>query len=168
MKNAFFTPRMLTWLGLCALTIVADQFSKWLVLDNLARNAAIPVTDFFQLVLVFNSGAAFSFLADQAGWQRWFFVIAGVGISGWLTVMLRDHQHEKLLPAALSLIIGGALGNVIDRLVHGAVVDFLYFHIGRYGWPAFNVADTAINVGVFLLIWAFIRKSPSPSEEKAS
>jgi signal peptidase II len=87
-------------------------------------------------------------LADQSGWQRWFFVALAAVICGWLLRLLARHQHEFLQPLAFSLIIGGAIGNVIDRFVFGAVVDFLYFHIGRYGWPAFNVADSAICVGL--------------------
>ncbi|NMF87821.1 lipoprotein signal peptidase [Aromatoleum petrolei] len=151
------TRRFFGWLELAALVIVLDQLTKWLVLSQLDFGEAIPVTGFFQLVLVFNPGAAFSFLADHSGWQRWFFVILALGVSGWLLALLRHHHRETLLPLAFSLLIGGALGNVIDRLVHGAVVDFLYFHVGRYGWPAFNLADSAITVGVALMLWAQFR-----------
>lgn len=169
MSKSWITPRMRNWLGLCVVVIALDQLTKWIVLLNLAPGSGIAVSGFFQLVLVFNPGAAFSFLADQPGWQRWFFVILSLAISAWLLSMLRQHQHEKLMPLALSLIIGGALGNVVDRLIFGAVVDFLYFHIGRYGWPAFNLADSAISVGVALLIWAQLtRKEPLSSEEKTS
>lgn len=151
------TRRFFGWLELAALVIVLDQLTKWLVLSQLDFGEAIPVTGFFQLVLVFNPGAAFSFLADHSGWQRWFFVVLALGVSGWLLALLRQHHRETLLPLAFSLLIGGALGNVIDRLVHGAVVDFLYFHVGRYGWPAFNLADSAITVGVALMLWAQFR-----------
>lgn len=163
------TRRFFGWLELAALVVVLDQITKWLVLSRFEYGEALPVTGFFQLVLVFNPGAAFSFLADQSGWQRWFFVVLAVGICGWLLTMLRQHQREIMLPMAFSLIIGGAIGNVIDRVVHGAVVDFLYFHIGRYGWPAFNVADSAITVGVILMLWAQLR-SPrdTPTTENPS
>jgi signal peptidase II len=110
------------------------------------------VTSFFNLVLVFNPGASFSFLADAGGWQKWFFVGLALAISLWLLSMLRKHAHERLLPAALSLILGGAIGNVIDRLRFDAVVDFLDFHLAGYHWPAFNVADSAITVGVALML----------------
>ena len=145
--------RFSAWLGLAALIVAADQLTKWVMLQTLTHGDSIEVTEFFRLVLVFNPGAAFSFLADQPGWQRWFFVGLAVVICGWLAALLARHRDETLLPFALSLIIGGAIGNVIDRLVYGAVVDFLYFHIGRYGWPAFNIADSAISAGAALLIW---------------
>lgn len=162
------TRRFFGWLELAALVIGLDQLTKWLVLSKLEFGEAIPVTGFFQLVLVYNPGAAFSFLADHSGWQRWFFVILALGVCGWLLTLLRQHQREKLLPLAFSLLIGGALGNVIDRLVHGAVVDFLYFHIGRYGWPAFNVADSAITVGVALMLWAQFRAPRNTTPENPS
>lgn len=163
------TRRFFGWLELAALVIGLDQLTKWLVLSNFEYGESLPVTSFFQLVLVFNPGAAFSFLADHSGWQRWFFVVLAIGICGWLLTLLRQHQREIMLPMAFSLIIGGAIGNVIDRLVHGAVVDFLYFHVGRYGWPAFNVADSAITVGVILMLWAQLR-SPrtTPTTENPS
>lgn len=151
------TRRFFGWLELSALVIVLDQMTKWLVLSKLGFGEAVPVTSFFQLVLVYNPGAAFSFLADHSGWQRWFFIVLALGVCGWLLTMLRAHQRELALPLAFSLVIGGAIGNVIDRIVHGAVVDFLYFHAGRYGWPAFNVADSAITVGVALMLVAQFR-----------
>lgn len=151
------TRRFFGWLELSALVVVLDQIAKWVVLSKLSFGEAIPVTSFFQLVLVYNPGAAFSFLADHSGWQRWFFIVLALVVCGWLLTMLRTHQRELALPLAFSLVIGGAIGNVIDRVVHGAVVDFLYFHIGRYGWPAFNVADSAITVGVALMLLAQFR-----------
>lgn len=157
------TRRFFGWLELIALVIVLDQASKWVVLSQMQTGDSITVTSFFRLVLVYNEGAAFSFLADHSGWQRWFFIVLALGVSGWLLTMLRQHHRETLLPLAFSLIIGGALGNVIDRIVHGAVVDFLFFHAGRYGWPAFNVADSAITVGVALMLWAQFR-TPHPQK----
>lgn len=160
--------RLGAWLGLSALIVVFDQITKWVVLTAMAPGQAIPVTDFFQLVLVFNPGAAFSFLADEPGWQRWFFITLAIVICGWLTTMLREHQHERALPLAFSMIIGGAIGNVIDRVVHGAVVDFLYFHLGRFGWPAFNAADSAITLGVVLMLWSQFRPhSKTPTTENS-
>lgn len=146
--------RFLAWLSLSGLVIVLDQITKLAVLRHLKLGEAIPYTDFFQLVFVYNPGAAFSFLANQPGWQKWFFVTLAIVISTWLLVLLKRHANERLQPLAFALIIGGALGNVIDRIAYGAVVDFLYFHVGRYGWPAFNVADSAISVGAVLMIAA--------------
>jgi len=141
------------WLGLSAVVIILDQATKLLVSSAFRLGESLTLTSFFDLVFVFNRGAAFSFLSHADGWQRWFFVALALGISAWIVVMLKRHAAEKLLPVALALILGGALGNVIDRLNHGAVVDFLYFHIAEYYWPAFNVADSAISVGIFLMLW---------------
>ncbi len=145
---------MLPWLGLALLVAVGDQWSKRAVLDHLQPGQMIPYTGFFDLVLVFNSGAAFSFLAGHDGWQRWFFVGLAALICLWLLALMYHHRDERLLPAAFGLIIGGAAGNVYDRMVHGAVVDFLHFHYAGYSWPAFNLADSAITVGVVLMLWA--------------
>lgn len=144
---------MLPWLILALVVGVLDQFTKQLVLANLHYGQVIPVTGFFDLVLVFNTGAAFSFLAEHSGWQRWFFTVLALAVSGWLLTLMHHHRHERLLPAAFALIIGGALGNVYDRLVHGAVVNFLHFHYAGWSWPAFNLADSAITVGVVLMLW---------------
>ena len=144
---------MLPWLVLAVLVGVLDQVTKQLVLANLHRGEMIPVTGFFDLVLVYNTGAAFSFLAEHSGWQRWFFTVLALAISAWLLALMHHHRPEKLLPAAFALIIGGALGNVYDRIVHGAVVDFLHFHYAGWSWPAFNLADSAITVGVVMMLW---------------
>ena len=140
------------WLALAALVLVLDQVSKGWVLANFRLTDRQIVTSFFNLVLVFNPGASFSFLADAGGWQKWFFVTLALGISLWLLGLLRRHAQERLMPAALSLILGGALGNVVDRLRFDAVVDFLDFHLAGYHWPAFNVADSSIFVGVALML----------------
>lgn len=150
-------PRLAAWLSFAALIVVVDQLTKLAVTRSLTYGQSIAVTPFFDLVLVFNPGAAFSFLSDASGWQRWFFVVLALAISVWLVVLLRRHAAEKLLPVALALILGGAIGNVIDRVLFGAVIDFLYFHLGKYYWPAFNVADSAISIGVALMIWDQIR-----------
>ena len=157
------TPGQGYWLTLAALVLVLDQASKVWVLASFRLMESQIVTPFFNLVLVFNAGAAFSFLAGAGGWQKWFFVILALGISFWLLGLLRKHAHERLLPAALSLILGGAIGNVIDRLRFDAVVDFLDFHFAGYHWPAFNVADSAITVGVALMLLHQFRFSKDDS-----
>lgn len=144
---------MTRWLVLAALVVVLDQASKAWVLASFHYMESQIVTPFFNLVLVLNPGASFSFLAEAGGWQKWFFVVLALVISVWLLGMLRRHAAERLLPAALAMILGGALGNVIDRLRFDAVVDFLDFHVAGYHWPAFNVADSAISVGVALMLW---------------
>jgi len=149
------------WLALAALVIALDQSTKAWVTSAFKLNENLVVTPFFDLVWVYNVGAAFSFLASASGWQRWFFVALALGVSAWIVTMLKQHAQERLLPAALALILGGALGNVIDRLAHGAVVDFLDFHYAGYHFPAFNLADSAISVGVALMLWQSLFK-PKP------
>lgn len=144
---------VLRWLGLAGLVIVLDQVTKLAILRTFALGESLEVTSFFNLLLVYNRGAAFSFLADAGGWQKWFFLVLALGISVWIVGMLKKHPGETLLSLALSLILGGALGNVIDRVLYGAVVDFLDFHVAGQHWPAFNVADSAITVGAVLLVW---------------
>jgi signal peptidase II len=151
------------WLALAALVLILDQASKQWILGSFRLLETVAVTPFFNLLLVFNSGAAFSFLAGSGGWQKWFFIVLATAISVWLLHMLRRHSAESLLPTALALILGGAQGNVIDRLRFDAVVDFLDFHVAGYHWPAFNVADSAITVGVALLLlhqFRFGKESP--------
>ncbi len=145
--------KFLGWLALSVLVIVLDQASKAWIMSAFRPGESLTVTQFFDLVLVFNPGAAFSFLSAAAGWQRWLFVALALGISAWIVMMLKRHAQERLESLALSLVLGGALGNVIDRLAHAAVVDFLSFHAGSHYWPAFNVADSAISVGVALMLW---------------
>ena len=147
-------PELKKWWSLVLLVIVLDQITKMGVTSYLQLGEGRTMTSFFDLVFVFNKGAAFSFLAHEAGWQRWFFTGLAFAISAWLGVLLRQHAGEKLMPLAISLIIGGALGNVIDRFAYGAVVDFLSFHVAGYYWPAFNVADSGICVGVALMLWS--------------
>jgi signal peptidase II len=147
------------WLALAALIIVIDQLTKVLVIGRFQHGDAVMVTGFFDLVRAHNTGAAFSFLAQASGWQRWFFVVLGLGAASFITFMLSRHGGQRLFCLALSLILAGALGNVIDRLWHGYVVDFLQFHWawlapvfpGGY-FPAFNVADMAITGGAIGLI----------------
>lgn len=149
------------WLLLAALVVALDQASKGWMLTQFHPGEARPVTDFFNLVLVFNRGAAFSFLADAGGWQHWFFIGLAVVVALWIVAMLRQHARERLLPAALALILGGALGNVIDRLRLGAVVDFLDLHLAGTHWPAFNLADSAITLGVALMLIQQFRQAKS-------
>jgi signal peptidase II len=145
-------PSARRWYALAGLVVVLDQFSKWLVLDNIGFGETIYVTSFWNWVLTFNPGAAFSFLADQPGWQRWLFTVLALGVSGWIAYMLRQHPQQKLQSLALALVMGGALGNVIDRVRFGAVVDFVQWHVAGYYWPAFNIADSAITLGAVLLV----------------
>ena len=152
------TPTAL-WLGLAALVVLADQLSKTLVMARFALGDSLTVWSFFNLVRAHNLGAAFNFLAGASGWQRWFFVGLGLAASGFIVWMLRRHPGQRLFCLAISLILGGAIGNVIDRLLHGHVVDFLQFHWdwlaplfpGGY-FPAFNLADSAISAGAVCLI----------------
>ncbi len=132
--------------------ILFDQITKLWVLQSFAPGEALPVTSFFNLVLVFNPGAAFSFLADHAGWQRWFFAVIALAISGWIFWQLKTVRTKSLFSIGLALIMGGALGNLIDRLWLGMVVDFIDLHVAGWHWPAFNVADSAVCVGAVLYV----------------
>ena len=145
--------KLSSWLWLTGVVILFDQISKWIVLGTLQPGESRYVAPFFNWVLTFNSGAAFSFLSDAGGWQRWFFTALALAVSAWILTLLRRHTSEFRLSLALSLILGGALGNVIDRLRFGVVVDFVQWHAAGYYWPAFNVADSAITLGAILLFW---------------
>lgn len=149
------------WLWLAGAIIFVDQVSKWIVLGSLQPGESRYVAPFFNWVLAFNSGAAFSFLSDAGGWQRWFFTVLALGVSGWIISLLRHHTSEFRLSLALTLVLGGALGNVVDRIRFGAVVDFIQWHAAGYYWPAFNVADSAITVGAVLLVLDQIMKKPA-------
>jgi len=153
-------PRSLwLWLGIALVVLLFDQFTKLLIIDSFQLGDSQTVTSYFNLVRVHNSGAAFSFLSSASGWQRWFFTGIGLVAAVYIVWMLRSHPEQTLFCFALSLVLGGAIGNVIDRLLWGHVVDFLDFH---WAWlspvfyqghfPAFNVADSAISVGVVCLI----------------
>jgi signal peptidase II len=145
-------PRAAPWFLAAALVVVADRLTKWAALAWLQPGAPLEVTGFFNLVLVFNRGAAFSFLANQPGWQTPFFVAVALLASGIVSWMLWRDPSRRLLCSGLALILGGALGNLWDRLAYGHVVDFLDFHAMGWHWPAFNVADSAISVGAAILI----------------
>jgi signal peptidase II len=152
-------PSLAWWLGLAAIVILLDQITKTLILGMFQHGDSRPITGFFNLVRAHNTGAAFSFLAGASGWQRWFFTALGVVASGFIIWMLRSHPTQKLFCFAVSLIMGGALGNVVDRLVHGYVVDFLQFRFSFLSpifpgghFPSFNIADSAITLGAICLI----------------
>ena len=153
------------WLGLALIIFLADQFTKILVIGYYQLGDSTTVTSFFNLIRAHNSGAAFSFLASAGGWQRWFFTGIGVAAALFISWLLRQHANQKLFAFALACILGGAIGNVIDRVMYGYVVDFLDFHWAFltpifYGghFPAFNIADSAISIGAVCLIWDELRR----------
>ena len=140
------------WLGIAVVIILADQFTKTLIVGAFRLGDSHTVTSFFNIVRAHNTGAAFSFLAGAGGWQRWFFIGLGIAAAVFIVWMLRSHGGQRLFSWALALILGGALGNVIDRFIHGYVVDFLQFHYAGWAFPSFNVADSAITIGAACLI----------------
>ncbi|MDQ3059608.1 MAG: signal peptidase II [Pseudomonadota bacterium] len=144
--------RILPWLGLALVLLVADQYTKVLILDAYRLGEGTYITSFFNIVRVHNLGAAFSFLASESGWQRWLFTGIGVAAAVFIVWLLRSHAGQKLFSFALACILGGAVGNVIDRVLYGYVVDFLDFHYANWHFPAFNIADSAITVGAVCLI----------------
>ncbi len=153
------------WLGLALIVIVLDQITKTLIIGQFSLHESVQVTSFFNIVRAHNTGAAFSFLAGASGWQRWFFVGLGIAASVFIVWMLRRHPEQTLFCFAISLILGGALGNVIDRLLHGYVVDFLDFHFRFLAplfpqghFPSFNMADSAITIGAACLILDELRR----------
>ena len=144
--------RLLHWLAIALLIVLVDQFTKLLIIGSMQLGDSRMVTDFFNIVRAHNTGAAFSFLADASGWQRWFFTGLGSVAAVFMVWLLRSHAGEKLFCFAISCVLGGALGNVIDRVLYGYVVDFLDFHWMAMHFPAFNVADSAITLGATCLI----------------
>jgi signal peptidase II len=140
------------WLGLALAVVLLDQLSKTVVIGAFQLYDSRTVTSWFNLVRVHNTGAAFSFLAGASGWQRWFFVGLGTLASGFIIWMLKKHPAQKLFCFAVTMIMGGAIGNVVDRLLHGYVVDFIQVHYGGWYFPSFNLADSAITLGAICLI----------------
>jgi signal peptidase II len=148
-----------SWLGIAFLVVLIDQLTKITVQKTFSYGETLPLTSFFNLVLVYNPGAAFSFLGNQGGWQRWFFTAIALGAIGFILYLLKRHAGQRLFCWALALILGGAIGNVIDRVAYGHVIDFLDFHWRGWGhFPAFNVADIGISVGAFLFIVDELRR----------
>ncbi|PHM61848.1 signal peptidase II [Xenorhabdus ishibashii] len=157
----------LRWLWLVVVVLILDLGSKLLVLQHFTLYESMPLIPYFNLTYAQNLGAAFSFLADKGGWQRWFFALVAVAITVVLLVMMyRSNAKQKLSNIAYALVIGGALGNLFDRLVHGFVVDFIDFYVGEWHWPTFNIADSAICIGaVLIIIESFI--SPDDKDKQA-
>lgn len=143
---------LMAWLGWAIVVLIADQFTKVLIMGYYQLGDSTPVTSFFNVVRVHNSGAAFSFLAGAGGWQRWLFTGIGIGAALLMVWLLKTHPGQKLFAFAIASLLGGAVGNVIDRVLYGYVVDFLDFHFSGWHFPAFNVADSAITVGAACLI----------------
>lgn len=144
---------MLKYLWISAIIIIADQATKWIANTQLEYHQAVAVFPYFEWFLSYNPGAAFSFLADAGGWQRWFFTILTIVISIILFVWIKKlEKDEKLTAIALCLILGGAIGNLIDRVLLGHVIDFIQVWLGSYPWPSFNIADSAISVGAVILL----------------
>ena len=146
------------WLGVAVIVILFDQLTKIAVAKVFAYGSSHAIAPFFNLVLVYNRGAAFSFLAMAGGWQRWAFTLLGIVAALVICYLLKRHGTQKMFCTALALILGGALGNVIDRLMYGHVIDFLDFHVGGWHWPAFNLADSAITIGAVLLVIDELRR----------
>ena len=142
--------RLLHWLAL--VLVLADQASKVFIIGSYALGEGTPVTEFFNLVRVHNTGAAFSFLADAGGWQRWMFAGLSAGASLVIVYLLHSHAGQRLFCFALTCVLGGAVGNLIDRVIYGYVVDFLDFYVAKWHFPAFNLADSAITLGAACLI----------------
>ena len=149
---------MAPWLGIAAIVVLIDQITKIAIERLFFYGESHTVTSFFNLVLVYNKGAAFSFLATGGGWQRYFFTVMGIAAALFIIWLLHRHAGQRLFSWALALILGGAVDNVIDRLIYGHVIDFLDFHVGGWHWPAFNIADSAICIGAILFIYDELRR----------
>ena len=149
---------LLLWLGIAVIVVLLDQVSKITMSRLLVYGQSEMITPYFNLVMVYNQGAAFSFLADSGGWQRWFFSGLAFVVSLVIIWILHKNTTQRLFCWALTLILGGAVGNLIDRVLYGHVIDFLDFHIGTLHWPAFNVADSAITVGAALFVLDELRR----------
>jgi signal peptidase II len=153
------------WLGLSALVIILDQLSKASIINHLSYAESRPIAGFFNLVLAHNQGAAFSFLNEAGGWQRWLFSLIAIVASIWIIRLLHKQSEQKLFCFAMAMILGGALGNLIDRVAYGYVIDFLDFYWNTVHFPAFNLADSAISCGAGLLLWdSFVSKTHPKTE----
>ena len=159
-KNLSASPRtsITPWLGIATIVILLDQITKVTISRLFSYGQSHPVTSFFNLVLAHNKGAAFSFLATESGWQRYLFTGIALAATVFIIYLLKRHAGQRLFCWALALILGGAVGNVIDRLIYGYVIDFLDFHVAGWHWPAFNVADMAICTGAALFVFDELRR----------
>lgn len=160
-KNRLITaPKtsLMPWLGIAVIIILLDQITKITIAKTFAYGQTKAITSFFNLTLVYNKGAAFSFLASESGWQRYLFTGLGLIAAVVITVLIKRHAGQRLFCWALALILGGAIGNVIDRMLYGHVIDFLDFYIGNWHFPAFNVADSAICIGAVLFVLDELRR----------
>lgn len=155
------------WFGISAIVVALDLYTKHLIENAFQLGDSKVITSFFNLVRFHNEGAAFSFLASAGGWQKWFFTAVAVTAVVVITYLIRKHVAQKLFCLGLALVLGGALGNLYDRLTLGYVVDFLYFHINDLYWPAFNVADSAVCVGVAILLWDSFKQDALKAKENA-
>ena len=149
---------LMLWLGVAVVVVLLDQVTKITMTRLLGYGQVEYVNHYLNLVMVYNKGAAFSFLSDQSGWQRYFFSALAAAVSIFIVWMLNRNANERLFCWSLSLILGGAIGNLIDRLAYGHVIDFLDFHLNAWHWPAFNVADSAITVGAALFVLDELRR----------
>lgn len=152
------TEGSLAWFGLAALILIIDQLTKLLAKQNLFENVPVALTGFLNLTLVHNPGAAFSFLAQAGGWQRWAFIAIGTIAALYICWMILKNPQQKLFALGMSLILSGAIGNVLDRIFYGYVIDFIDFYYATWHWPAFNVADSSITLGVIFLITDEIKR----------
>jgi len=157
-KQPTWWQRMLPWLAVAIAIILIDQLTKITIEKRFEFGDTVPLTSFFNLVLAYNKGAAFSFLATASGWQGSFFTVIAIAASIFILYLLARHGHQRLFALALAMILGGAIGNVIDRLAYGHVIDFLDFHWRDWHFPAFNIADSAIVGGAALLILDELRR----------
>ncbi|HWX03550.1 signal peptidase II [Collimonas sp.] len=146
------------WLAIAALVLVLDQLTKITIVRLFSYGESLAVTSFFNLVLVYNKGAAFSFLSSESGWQRYLFTALGIAAALFITFLLKRHAGQRMFCTALALILGGAIGNVVDRIAYGHVIDFLDFYARNWHWPAFNIADSAICVGAVLFVIDELRR----------
>ncbi len=156
---------MRKWIALALAIVIVDQIVKFWIVQKFVLHETLYITSFFNLVYVRNKGAAFSMFADASGWQQYFFIAVAILASIWVVWLLKKHPEQKLFCLALAMILGGAIGNLIDRVWFGSVVDFVQVHYGGYYFPAFNVADSAITVGAGLMIWDGFFPKRVPSTE---
>nr|WP_217345352.1 signal peptidase II [Noviherbaspirillum sp. L7-7A]MBV0879613.1 signal peptidase II [Noviherbaspirillum sp. L7-7A] len=161
-KKTVFAPKpaagITPWLCIAALVVLLDQLTKIMITQMFSYGQSKPVTSFFNLVLAYNKGAAFSFLAAEGGWQRYLFSGIAIAAAAFIIYLLKRHAGQRLFCWALALVLGGAIGNLIDRIAYGHVIDFLDVHVAGWHWPAFNIADSAICIGAAMFIIDELRR----------